>query len=645
MTPLHADDFAAFFTAVHGYEPFPWQERLARQVVQTGHWPPSLDLPTASGKTAAIDIAVFHLACEAERGPERKAPMRILFVIDRRIVVDEAFRRARRVADALRGLADGVLLKVKERLAQLSGDPSRPLDVVRLRGGVPQERDWARSPAQPLVAVSTVDQVGSRLLFRGYGVSPRMSPVHAGLVGADALWLLDEVHLSRPLAETLGAIASGHPAEGDGMLADRPRLAPFEVVYLSATPGEDMADAFRLSEADWAHDKLSPRLTASKIATLVPVSEDLADAFVEHALRLAGLAQEPPTPGKTKRGKRKRRSRSADQPLHPVHRLAVVVNRVNLARQVFERLRQRIQKNHAGQADVVLLTGRVRPLDRDRLLGKLQPLFASPERAVPEKPIILVSTQTIEVGADLDVDALVTEIAPVDSLRQRFGRLDRLGLRKKSSAVILAPARNSDWDAPEWRVLESIYGGSARAAADWIRKLGGEVDFGIEALSALEDEIAEDLLAPRAQAPVLLPPYADLWATTSPAPAATPEPALFLHGPGISADVQAVWRADVSPEDTQWANVSLSICPPSSLEAMTVPVWAVRRWLQREDVPFADVPQREPGENGGLAGRAYLRREGGRWLEGHAEHLRPGDTVVVPCSYGGCDEYGWNPQY
>jgi len=187
MSGLGVDDFPAFFEAVHGCSAFPWQERLARKVVGSGEWPPLLDLPTASGKTATIDVAVFHLACESRKAAERSAPMRILFVIDRRIVVDEAFGRARRIAEKLRSGTDGVLLKVKQRLSQLSGDLSRPLDLVRLRGGVPQERDWARSPAQPLVAVSTVDQVGSRLLFRGYGVSPRMWPVDAALVGTDAL--------------------------------------------------------------------------------------------------------------------------------------------------------------------------------------------------------------------------------------------------------------------------------------------------------------------------------------------------------------------------------------------------------------------------------------------------------------------------
>src|SRR5579884_1256888 len=87
--------FDAFFEQVHGNKPFPWQTELAAQVLQ-GRWPASIALPTASGKTALIDIALFGLAAGAAG-----AARRIFFVVDRRIVVDEAARRAETLRDIL----------------------------------------------------------------------------------------------------------------------------------------------------------------------------------------------------------------------------------------------------------------------------------------------------------------------------------------------------------------------------------------------------------------------------------------------------------------------------------------------------------------------------------------------------------------
>lgn len=98
---LTVDDWPAFFEAIHGVSPFPWQTRLLQQVADSGAWPAQLDLPTGSGKTAALDIAVFHLALEAAPGRARRAPVRIALVVDRRLVVDDAHARARRIAEAL----------------------------------------------------------------------------------------------------------------------------------------------------------------------------------------------------------------------------------------------------------------------------------------------------------------------------------------------------------------------------------------------------------------------------------------------------------------------------------------------------------------------------------------------------------------
>lgn len=84
-------DFVHFFRALWGFDPFPWQERLLLRLVTgkdahhnykgpPGLWPDVLDLPTGSGKTATLDIAVFYLALEALKKDERRAPVRIAFI-------------------------------------------------------------------------------------------------------------------------------------------------------------------------------------------------------------------------------------------------------------------------------------------------------------------------------------------------------------------------------------------------------------------------------------------------------------------------------------------------------------------------------------------------------------------------------------
>ncbi|MFW6023789.1 MAG: CRISPR-associated endonuclease Cas3'', partial [Myxococcota bacterium] len=125
MTRLALHDFDAYFEELHGHGPFRWQRRLVRRILgeredQDGRdsgWPRVLALPTASGKTACLDVAVFTLACQADAGAERRsAPRRIFFVVDRRVIVDEAHERARGIARMLDGARNGVLARVAASL-------------------------------------------------------------------------------------------------------------------------------------------------------------------------------------------------------------------------------------------------------------------------------------------------------------------------------------------------------------------------------------------------------------------------------------------------------------------------------------------------------------------------------------------------
>lgn len=654
---LTADGFRTFFQEVYGYPPFPWQKRLLAQVAAKGEWPDTLDLPTGSGKTAAIDIALFHLALQADLGPERRAPVRIAFVVDRRLVVDDAFERARKLETALVAPAGDVTARVAERLKVLSGD-GPPLIARRLRGGIPREDDWARTPSQPTVLCSTVDQVGSRLLFRGYGVSDSMKPVHAGLIGSDCLILLDEAHLAEPFRQTLDWVER-YRSEKWRKEKD---AGPWGFARLSATPGEKSEDVFSLDDDDRANSILRRRLEAEKCALLVAPAkarkETAEAAEIDDADDGSGSStKDPARRAPVVVDQIKEGLKHFEDSENGVQRpaIGVVVNRVARAREVFAQLRKQFPEKPEGGAaeepnpEVILMIGPARPVDRDDLVGKLKPMRTGESREL-ERPLVLVATQCIEAGVDIDLDALITEAAPVDSLRQRFGRLNRAGRDIKPYAAIIAG--RTDISA---RADDFVYAKAIKPAWEYLagvaKKENGalSVDFGIDKMDALPPP---DLLAltEKPCAPVLLPAHLDLLSQTSPVPAADPDVALYLHGPARQPDaVTVIWRADIDPDGKGQDLIRLlTLVPPRSREAIELPVWAVRHWLEglrASAADVADVPTREPDEEEGRERRRVFRWRGdgesSQWIG--ASRLRPGDTVIVPASYGGVDEFGWDP--
>ena len=616
MSGLHAEQFSEYFNALHGRPPFPWQESLARHVCNTGTWPSTLDLPTGAGKTAALDVAVFHLALQAS-AERRQAPVRIVYVVDRRTIVDQAYVQACHIARSLEEASSGILSMVRDALTSLSRDGEPVLAVELLRGGIARSDGWARSPNQPLIAVSTVDQVGSRLLFRGYGVSPSMRPVHAGLLGNDVLYLLDEVHLSAPFCQTLQAVQSRYASWGEKVPSN-----PFHVVQMSATPGTAELDRFELGPDDRSHPLLRQRLESSKPARLREVNASkLVGECVKEASEFAA------SPGRA---------------------VLVVVNRVQTAREVATGLRR--DAKFAG--DVHLVTGRMRPVDRESAeRGLVDRMRAGRTRDPHARPLIVVATQCIEAGADFDFDALVTECASLDALRQRFGRLDRLGELGSAPACIVA-STDTLKDDP-------VYRSALGQTWAWLRRLE-HVDFGITRLPDPEPSLLPALLAPRESAPILLPSHLDAWAQTSPSPLVEPEVALFLHGPerGV-ADCLVVWRADLTEallrDVAGSANATAVMAmvesvPPTSGEAMPVPFRAAVRWLTgRSEARVSDVEGGlDEGEGDETARpRPYViwRGDDSRIVQagGTAPLLRPGDTIVVPSEYGGIEDGTWSP--
>ncbi len=637
---LSTADFGAFHAAVHGGKaPFVWQQRLLETIVAKRAWPPVLDLPTGSGKTTCIDVALFALALDATNAADQRwCPRRIAMVVDRRIVVDQAAERGRKLLATLLTSKERAVVEVARRLCSLTQTGEEPLGVFTLRGGIPKDDGWARTPDQPLVIASTVDQVGSRMLIQGYGVSQGMAPVHAGLLANDTLLLLDEVHLSEPFRQTLEQLARLRTRFSSSGV--RTRLSH---AFLSATPGDSDTNAFALLDDEKTLDSpLGPRLHAAKPARLVEVGG-------RSALEEACIGQ-------------------AKDLLERHRTIAVVVNRVASAGVIAAQLTEMLGKD----ATVTLLTGRMRPLDRDDVMRELRPIVQTGrERSEDSLKHVVIGTQCIEAGADFDFDAIVSESASLDSLRQRFGRLDRLGKYGRSEGVIVhdksakddpvygnAIAETIKWFKEQEKERPRKLRDELRRLKDDAKRLRGEaktqavahivskaqVDFGVLALEVPTGDDLTKLLAPKSNAPTLLPAYLDLWAQTSPPPSQLPDVSLWLHGPSAGpADVQVVWRADLTEEvlqsgDVEAATAIVAAIRPSSLEAMSLPFATVRAWLANE--PAGDLGDTEgatpdDGDDPTTVGRRALRWRGDESEIVDATSVKPGHSIVVPASYGG----------
>ena len=618
---LSAPDFAEFFHSVHGYEPYPWQMRLTDQVLAEEQWPDVIDLPTGAGKTAVLDTAVFTLAARPTVFPRR-----IVFVIDRRIVVDQVFSRAQQISDSIRDATlsngDGILARIGTSLARITADADNPIGVSALRGGIPRDHDWATRPDQPWVMVSTIDQFGSKLLFRGYGISSGMRPIHAGLAGNDCLIILDEVHLSRAFVATLRDL--DEQASANSFASDLLPRRSF-IVEMSATPDVEERRSFELDPptdfegTSGAQQRLHKIVRAAKQARLIGLSGRVPHVVLPKAVK----------------------SIVTDELQDHERSVGVVVNRVRTAREVHRTLVE------AGQA-AYLITGRMRPLDRERRLREISELVNPDQRDPARERAIVVATQSIEVGADFSFDALITEACPVDSLRQRLGRLDRRGTLAHGNGH---PARC--WilglkAEVEGKKPDPIYGNAVQGT--W-RELGERVegdtiDVGPDS-PQLKDIPREETAAPWQPAPLLLPTHMEAWAQTSPEPLVQPDISDFLHGFDDNPpepEVAIVWRRDRSSQ-------TLRLVPPRPAEYLSVPVSATRAWLRGgEEAPVADVtsPAEAPhsrARHDETPAILVSRYVGGQdVLEATSpDRIRPGDVLLVDTHVGGLTGGTWDP--
>ncbi len=597
--------FAEFYLAINGRDPFPWQRRLAKQVATTEQWPTEVGVPTGLGKTSSLDIAVWWLASQADRKPnKRTAPTRIWWVINRRLLVDSTAEHAETIAYALSDpdwvdlnqWSRVVIARVGHRLRSLSADPdAAPLEVIRLRGGIASRTPT--DPSRPAIILCTLPMYGSRLLFRGYGSILRA--VDAAMAGTDSLVLLDEAHLAPHLRALFPALADCTPGAQAilGEARSRTRL-----VALTATGDDADRRPFGLDDDDEARPIVQQRLDAVKPLELRIETGDSARHLADAALDLIRDA------------------------VSPAAACVVFANTPKTARETFGRLRKTMAE---ATADVLLLTGLTREREAERIRARIldrEHGMAATRDTGGDRPrhLIVVATQTLEVGADIDAEFLVTEACGVRALTQRLGRLNRLGRHMHARAVYvhLPPpkSRRRSGTAGASPDTWPVYGTEPASVLQRLQDARGGDETGTVNLSPRR--VAEVLGPPRdlpGRAPEVLPGVLWEWTkTTTPPEGEAPVEPYFSGITGPQYTVSLIWRVHV-PEEGQ------------------------RLWPRASDREAVDISIGEVRDVLGDDNLCRLASDGVTVETTSGADLRPGDQIVLPTDRGLLDAFGWNP--
>ena len=604
------EEFGEFFAALNGgYDPFSWQEEVLDHICEHGVWPERINAPTGSGKSSVVDIHLFANALAAV-GAAPRVPRRLCVTVGRRALVDSQATRADKILGDLKDALDdesgepGILRRVAEALQsfQTRNDDKRsiPFEIGHIRGELSNRALPVTDISACAIIAATPDMYGSRALFRGYGSTKAARPRETALLAMDTVMVLDEAHMNRQLLHTTQRIAELQKREVN---LGVPTL---QVVETTATPSTEDSESTTLGvdiEAlDSPNDKeLRKRVYSHKELVLRPIDKwDGKPGNAATVNAAVGVIKEFLA------------RRGVGEGSEVVDTVGCIVNHVRTAISIKEAL---AKDKVLGKDEVQLLVGRMRPYD----LKKLHPDLFTTEGDKSVK--VVVATQTLEVGIDVDFADLVTELAPASSLAQRFGRVNRLGHRTDSKVVVIEPASGDSVkkDAPPYKAVD------LSNAYAWLEALNGAENPSVNPAAMVKNppvqSSPERLLYQRPEWPDLLE-----FSRTDENPYDEPDLDLWLHD-SLDAETAmgGVIVRDNLPSNTSAAMEILktSYFAPSDRETFPANLKILQEILDYQD-------------EHGVKPRKFLYRQGEISLWQDADHgdesnqsLAPGDVLLL----------------
>jgi len=366
--------FEELFTAATKKEPYPYQVALAYKE----DLPSVISVPTGGGKTAAVVLSWLWRRRYSNNYKE-KTPRRLVYCLPMRTLVEQTKES---------------IQEWLNNLGIFSQNDENAIKLTVLMGGE-RKRDWDIYPENDQIIVGTQDMLLSRALNRGYSMSRYRWPMHFGLLNNDTLWIMDEIQLMgsglttslqlQGLRQSFGVLKQAH------------------TIWMSAT-----VDRGWLKTVDFSKD-----ITETEIIALT--QKDLESQHLRQILNAPKVIKKLNVPV----GDLKSLARETLKEVRPNSRTIVILNTVERAVKLYDEILNALEQT-VNKPQLILVHSRFRPPDRERAVDEMK-------KDPGENGSIVISTQVIEAGVDISSSVMFTELAPLSSMIQRFGRCNRYG--------------------------------------------------------------------------------------------------------------------------------------------------------------------------------------------------------------------------
>jgi CRISPR-associated endonuclease/helicase Cas3 len=633
--------FDTFFqTATSGQAPYDYQRRLAcgpdaksdQLKTLTAGAPCTsqlISIPTGLGKTAAVVLAwLWNRIAHPDAAHRDTWPRRLVYCLPMRTLVEQTRDEIIRWLNNLDTHANalGLTPAAREQLAWL-----KTHSPVILMGGEENDdarREWDIHPERPAILIGTQDMLLSRALNRGYGMSRYRWPMHFGLLNNDCLWVMDETQL-------MGAGLST-ACQLEAFRRSSPKIfgsfgtADSVTWYMSATSNPNLLKTrewreprpdkfiFGLTEEEKtaASSDIHRRRNAVKRLEQKPDSSLgdttaaktlVAAILVEHEKMLTAIGGDTRLPART----------------------LIICNTVDRA----VALHQVLAEQKPDGRDLLLLHSRFRPPERKDQMKRL----GSINRAEFPKGQIVISTQVIEAGVDVSSGVLCSEVAPLASLVQRLGRLNRAGEFNDSNwspvamlVGIKLPDNLQKRTAETAAQLEARKKEAAHLPYDYRHSEAAWTALGIlnnnaspANLETIQAQIADSI--PRCPYALQRHELLDFFDTDANLSLGYTDVSPFVRGLDEDTDIQVCWRESWPQEDGADGIEKPDFTPD----------------FQRDEL--CSVPIGKALKARGILNRGWIwRGKQSGWISVSDAGLSPGMTVLLPLSAGGYDNVaGW----